>query len=283
MRARLRGLLADAIRGPKPVDFDDFSTYDLIYGTAGEAIALAGAEPDADALSAFAAWAQRVLDAVEDRRMGGDPRLTAVNLGVAHGVPGILAALNAAFPSRCALARRYVDLLLSCAHSVDGALRWHSRWWPHAIPPATRSWCYRTAGVAAVLYDRAVLDEDAELRDVAVRALDGVLHDERDDPESFAASLCHGRAGVAVIAQHVAREGERFVKLARTLAKGILDEYDERRPLGYRSHDIGDGAGENRATFLDGSFGIALFLADAATGRERRWLPLLGLLPTERT
>jgi lantibiotic biosynthesis protein len=272
-RARLRTLLAVSIRDAGPADPDRFDTYDLISGVAGRALALRDAEPEA--LSALCGYAERFADEVERRIAHGGE----VNLGVAHGVPGMLAALNAAFPAPHPLAARYVELVLATAQPVGGAHRWHSRWWPGAVPPATRSWCYHTAGVAAVLYDRALLDGDDALRALAVRALDGVVHDDRDDPAPFWPSLCHGRAGTAVIAWHVAGEGERFAQLAQALAKTVLDEYDERRPLGYRSYDVGDGRGEERTDFLNASFGIALFLVDAATAHERRWLPLLGLLP----
>ncbi len=272
-RRQLRALLAAAIHHAPPPDLDDPRTYDLLYGVAGCALALRDDEPDA--LSAFFAYAASLADAV-DERVAAPRRDRSVDLGVAHGIPGMLAALNAACPRPHPLARRYTELILAMSHEVDGARRWGSLWDPRAVPSAQRAWCYQTLGVAAVLYDRALQDGDDALRAIAVGALDGVMHDEHEELGWFGPSLCHGRAGVATIAWHLGREGERFVRTARALAAAVLDEYDERRPLGYRS-DSPDRA--ERIDFLDGSFGIALFLADAASGGERRWLPLLGLLP----
>jgi hypothetical protein len=276
-RARLRDLLLAAIReAPAPV-VDLFIAYDLISGVAGCAIALRDDEPEA--AEALAAYAERLAGALERRRNGTESGAEPVNLGVAHGIPGILAALNAAFPGPHPLARRYVELLLAMSQAVDGAHRWHSGWPVDGVPPARRAWCYHTAGVAAVLYDRARLDRDDGLRELAVASLDAVVHDDRDDDPVMLAALCHGRAGVAAIAWHAAEEGERFERTARALMTSVLDEFDESLPLGYQGFDTGDRDGRNRPGFLDGSFGIALSLVDAVTAAERRWLPLLGLLP----
>ncbi|MBV8368061.1 MAG: hypothetical protein JO036_03860 [Candidatus Eremiobacteraeota bacterium] len=272
-RGQLRALLAAAIRNAPPPDAGDPDTYDLLYGVAGCALALRDDEPDA--LNAFLAYAERLADVV-DERMAAPSRYRAVNLGVAHGIPGVLAALNAVCPRPHPLARRYTDAILAMSHEVGGARRWGSLWEPRAVPSARRAWCYQTVGVAAVLYDRAVLDGDDALRALTVRAVDALLHGEKDGLGRFGPSLCHGRAGLATIAWHLAPEGERFVRTARALAEAVLGEYDEHRALGFRS-DSADGL--ERIDFLDGSFGIALFLADAATGGARGWLPLLGLLP----
>ena len=276
-RARLRGLLAASIRESAAADVDDWTTFDLISGIAGRALALRDSEPAA--LPAFHAYAERLADAVEARLAGPGGGEGVVNLGVAHGVPGVLAALNAMFPQPNALARRYVDLLLATSHEVGGARRWDSFWIEHAVPPPLLSWCYGTIGVAAVLYDRAVLDGDDVLRAAAVRALERVALDDTDDARWSLPSLCHGWAGLAAVIWHAAGESELLQRRAETVAKRVLEQYDERRPLGYRSFNLGDGRGEDRTDFLDGAFGVALFLVDAATAHERPWLPLLGLTP----
>jgi Lanthionine synthetase C-like protein len=276
-RARLREMLVASIHDAPPPDVDDVTTYDLVNGVAGRAVALRDDEPDA--LRALHTYAETFADAVERRIEQTGQDAEPLHLGVAHGVPGMLAALNAAFPHPYALARRYVELLLAVSHRAGGAHRWDSRWWPGKVPPARRAWCYHTAGVAAVLHDRALLDGDNALRMLAVAALDGVMHDERDDDAWFTPQLCHGRSGVATIAWHLAHEGERFQHTAAALADSVLNEFDEKRPLGYRGANHAAGFEEDRVAFLDGSLGIGLFLAGAAAAHERRWLPLLGLLP----
>ncbi len=177
------------------------------------------------------AYAERFADAVDLRLAHPDPA-EVVNLGLAHGVPGMLAALNFALPDDRALARRYVDLLLATSHRVDGAHRWGAVWRADEPPSARRAWCYQTVGVAAVLYDRARLDGDGALRALAADAVAAVLEPRHDGEQSWDAALCHGRSGVAAIAWHFA-DDERLVEHAGALARRVLAEYDPSRPLGY--------------------------------------------------
>ncbi len=275
VRERLRGALADALANPRPFDFALPSSYDLIGGWAGQAIALGSDVPAV--LPDVRAYAERFADAIEEK-LAAYEALVPLNLGLSHGVPGILAALNFALPAERALARRYVDLLLRLAHRVEGVHRWDGVWHPAEPPTARRAWCYQTVGIAAVLYDRARLDGDGTLRALAADALAAVLDPRYDAEQSWDAALCHGRSGVAAIAWHFA-DDERLVRHAAGLARRVLAEYDPARALGYRTMNLRERREEDRADFLDAALGVAQFLIDAATGQERRWLPLFGLLP----
>jgi len=258
-RARLRDALAASLHEPEAPDFSNPRTYDLISGYAGRTVALGGEVPEV--LPALRAFAHAFAAEAERRAHSGDPSLQfTVNLGVSHGVPGVLAALNAALPHDRELGERYVNLLLACSHVVNGERRWDGVWRPAERPAARRAWCYQTAGVAAVLADRARLDGDERLHALAAGALRGVLDDPAPDDGNIA--LCHGRSGVAALASRFPGD-PRLMHHARRLARAVLDD----------SPDL------ERPSFLDGALGVAQFLIDAATGQERRWLRLFGLLP----
>ena len=284
VRARLRDAVDASLVAAPPGDPVDITTFDLISGVAGRAVAL-GRDATPEARAALRAFAHAFADRVAACVASADENVAAVNLGVAHGVPGVLAALNAALPQDRALARRYVALLLERSHVVGGARRWGSVWRAAERPSARRAWCYQTVGVAAVLDDRARLDDDAALRELAADALAAVLDDPDPEPWRWDDALCHGRAGAATIAwRFAAREErpacrERFARHARELARSVLDDFDERAPLGYRSYNLPAAREEDRTSFLDAALGVAQFLIDAATAQERRWLPLFGLLP----
>jgi hypothetical protein len=278
VRARLQAAVDASLIAAPPGDPADMLSFDLVSGVAGRAVALAG-DASPQARTALGAFARAFADVVESRLASDDENVAAVNLGLAHGVPGILAALNFALPGDDALARRYVELLLARAHVVDGAHRWGSVWRAAERPSARRAWCYQTVGVAAVLDDRARLAGDATLRAVAADALAGVLDDPEPELGRWDDALCHGRAGVASIAWRFAGADERFARHAAQLARTVLDDFDERAPLGYRSYNLPAAREEDRQSFLDAALGIAQFLIDAATAQERRWLPLFGLLP----
>jgi hypothetical protein len=276
VRAKLRDALTASLRDLTPGDPAQAWSFDLVGGPAGRAIALA--RIGGEACDAFVPFARDFANAVERALASSDAEVAAVNLGVAHGVPGVLAALNLAAPGERELARRYVDLLLRCAHVVDGALRWGAVWRRRKRPSARRAWCYQTAGVAAVLADRARIDGDAALHALATNALATVLDDPEPEETWWDAALCHGRGGVASIVWRFADEA-RLVRHAERLARDVLEEFDERIPLGYRTGSARETRSHERAQFLDAALGIAQFLVDAATAQARRWLPLFGLVP----
>jgi lantibiotic biosynthesis protein len=272
-REKLRAALAAALRDAPPGRLDTVATYDLISGPSGFAIALARSAREP--VDAFAPFARAFAETV-DNALAAAPE--SVNLGVSHGIAGVLAALNLALPGDRALARRYAELLLRCSHEVRGARRWDAVWRPDRRPSARLAWCYQTAGVAAVLADRARLDGDAPLGALAAGAFAAVLDDDDADPALWDFALCHGRGGVASLAWRFAGEA-RLLRHAERLAREILAAFDERAPFGYRAAVPSAERYEDRAEFLDGALGVAQFLIDAATAQERRWLPLFGLLP----
>ncbi|HEY0382922.1 MAG TPA: lanthionine synthetase LanC family protein [Candidatus Elarobacter sp.] len=277
VRARLRDALDASLIGAPRGEPAAMASFDLVGGVAGRAIALGG-DASGEARAALRAFAQEFADTVDARLASDDENVSAVNLGVAHGVPGMLAALNAALPGERELGRRYVTLLLERSHVVARAHRWGSVWRAAERPSARRAWCYQTAGVAAVLDDRARLDGDGALRALAADALAGVLDDPEPELGRWDDALCHGRAGVATLAWRFADDA-RCARHAESLARDVLDRFDESAPLGYRSYDLPAARDEDRFSFLDAALGVAQFLVDAATAQERRWLPLFGLLP----
>lgn len=274
-RAALRAAIAADVLQTRALDPGARDDYDLINGVAGKLIALREVPNDvaAHARELFAGFADRVEARLAAPEAG--PAQEPLDLGVAHGVPGVLAALNLALPGERAQARRYVELILASSHVRDGVRRWDSSWERARFPAPRRAWCYQTAGVAAVLHDRALLDGDEGLRALALDALEHTLHEP--EPPLWDEGLCHGRSGVALIYARLA--GERFAQAARELAREVLNRYDDDAPFGYRPINLVLRAPEDRPQFLDAGLGIAMFLIEAARPSERRWLPLLGLLP----
>ena len=274
-RASLRAAIGAELLETRELDLADRKTFDLISGAAGKVIALRDA-PD-DVVAHVRALFTEFADRVEARLAQRAPNAVRLDIGVAHGLPGVLAGLNLALPGEGALARRYTELVLATSHDVGGARRWDGHWDPDAIPPPRRAWCYQTVGVAAVLHDRALIDRDDALRALALEALAATVHDQ--DSPHWDDALCHGRAGVALIYARVANEDARFAQAARELAHTIFTAYRDDVPFGYRTMNLRDMVHEDRPQFLDAALGVALFLIEAAQPGERRWLPVLGLLP----
>jgi hypothetical protein len=187
-----------------------------------------------------------------------------INLGVAHGVPGVIGLLGRAL--RAGIAPRRTATLL------DGAVAWVlSQEMPKgsssafdynvdagAPPNAARSaWCYGDPGIAAVLLVAADASGETSWRRAAIRI--GARAAARDPASAGVvdAGLCHGASGLAHVFHrlYAATRDERFraaaeAWLARTLAM--------REPV----RDV---------SFLTGTAGIALALASFATRESADW------------
>ena len=212
---------ASAIGRLERGDDGTFREYDLLYGLTGIGALLLRASPDDDAL----AKVLRYLTLLTRSQAAGNPTIPGwwvghnpdplmptpgghANLGIAHGVSGILAFLSLA-----AIAGRTVDgqgeaigFLIAFFErwrqdSLDGP------WWPQWLTradllaghptrpgPGRASWCYGTPGIARALQLAAIATGDP------ARQADT----ERDLAASLAGpqltrltevGLCHGIAG----------------------------------------------------------------------------------------
>ncbi|WP_212908999.1 lanthionine synthetase C family protein [Streptomyces sp. TS71-3] len=200
------------------------------------------------------------------------------NLGMAHGVAGLLALLSLAWRdgSRVAGQREAATVLagyLLERRRDDG----DGVWWPPMLgldgAEAARprpSWCYGTPGVARALYLAGAAFDVAEWRDAAVRALRSVLRPSSTQPPLNGPGLCHGWAGLLQITWRTAQESSDDELAARLpwIAARLLDAAPgavcgtvpgAARP-GYVPDDP--------FGFLTGAAGAALALHTCATGTQ---------------
>jgi lantibiotic modifying enzyme len=204
------------------------------------------------------------------------------NLGVAHGVPGVIALLSVA--EGCGvpegLVAEAVEWLLRQRLAEDSDFpAWLPAGAPNAVlTPARLAWCYGDAGVAAAL----ALAARASGSPTWLRAAHSIARAASQRAVEMTgvidACLCHGSAGLA----HV------FARLARSLGDPSFDAvalgwYE--RTLMYRKGGVGVGgfcargsvprsAGEpTRAdsSFLSGSLGIGLVLLSAIAPIAPNW------------
>lgn len=209
------------------------------------------------------------------------------NLGVAHGVPGVMWLLGKL-----------------CAHGVEadrasvllrGSLRWLLAIHPHPETPDLPSWispgvacepnqrmawCYGPLGAAAVVWEAAreggygAAEEWA--RTVAVACAEVAPSESRNHD----AGLCHGAAGNAhIFGRLYRRTGDlRFRKAALGWFSNTLAYYRPGVGIGgFRAWaDVNGGQGfVDDASFLSGSAGIGLALLGAITDTDPAWDRLL--------
>jgi lantibiotic biosynthesis protein len=210
------------------------------------------------------------------------------NLGVAHGMPGVIAFLAevCALEELAADARPLLDgamqWLWSCADESDGISRFGTFVLPEQkdaqFRPSRVAWCYGDLGIAVALLVAARAVRQPEWERFALDTALGVAKRETDSAVADAC-LCHGAAGNAHLFNRLyqATKDERFLAAAQrwirtTLSMrrqtGSIAGFVSWRPAA-RS-DLPDGW-DAAPGFLEGAAGVALALLAASTPVEPGW------------
>lgn len=273
------------------------TSFELIEGLAGYGSYLAEQLPNAGA----SALLERVIDLLESSRDANGvwfshPEFLAewqrelmprgnYNLGVAHGIPGVIGFLAAARhagvrdPRVARLASDAVPWVLA----QKGI--WPSSLFPSHVPPdaeprETRTaWCYGDLGVAAVLLSAAQAFERSDWSDEALAIARVAARRPFRDTKVSDAGLCHGATGIAHLFNRMYQAtgdeelrgaAQRWYRLALKMRQpgeglaGYLSWYESMRP-----GESGSWRGE--PGFLSGIAGIGLALLAAVTDVEPSW------------
>lgn len=213
------------------------------------------------------------------------------NLGLAHGVPGVIAFLgricpleNKNTPSISALRNKARGLL-------DGAVAWllaqklvkqksvFPSWIALGVrPTASRvAWCYGDLGIATSLLIVARCVHESSWEKEALTLARNVATRSREQTGVKDCGLCHGTAGVAHLFNRLFHEtGERLLKDAavywfkRTLRMRRLGEGVAGFPMLERNPDGAERRVAKRG-LLEGEAGVALALLAAVTDVEPAW------------
>ncbi len=210
------------------------------------------------------------------------------NLGVAHGVPGVIAFL--ADVCRLGIRAEKARPLL------DGAVRWvlskqlrepRGARFPSIIAPGIEphpsrlAWCYGDPGIAAtLLYAARALGHDEwehTALDIALHAATASL----EDTAVVDAGLCHGALGLAHLYNRLyqAGGGDLFADAARLwYARGLDLRQPDTGVAGFASWEFGPDmqlGWQPDPGFLTGAAGVGLALLAGFTSVEPRWDRLL--------
>lgn len=206
------------------------------------------------------------------------------NLGLAHGVPGVIGVLAHAHRAGIApdrsqrLLEGAVQWLLAQALPPGGRATWPYFVGPGIDPqPARLAWCYGDAGaITALLAAAEALGRDDWQR-VALDALERAAVRPPGDSDVQGTSLCHGAMGLAHLwnriwqrypSETLRRSIDYWTRAAldRRVEPGGFAGYSVWRP----DHDE-EGGDVQGPGLLAGVSGIALALVAAATTDEPAW------------
>jgi lantibiotic biosynthesis protein len=264
------------------VDWDE-AHYDLVFGLTGLGVyALQRLPRPAAAASLERVVVELARIAREDERgaywwtppplLLGPHRTQypdgGVNLGVAHGMPAVIAllaqahGLGLASDAQFALARRGVEWLL--AHAVEAETGPTMPYFvaANAKPgPARLAWCYGDPGVAAAL---VAAGQDADQPAWIDAALELALVAAARPPEQSGvtdAGLCHGSAGLGHLFNRIYQTTREpwLLETARSWFEHALRQLED------------DEAPFNGLGILEGATGVALALLAATREVEPLW------------
>jgi hypothetical protein len=209
------------------------------------------------------------------------------NLGVAHGVPGVLPLLAAACAAGVARARPLLDGMVAWALAQElpegAGSRFPTLLTPDQAPadaaPSRAAWCYGDPGIAAALLWAARTAGEPAWEAAALRVAQAAAQRSLDSAGVRDAGLCHGSAGLGLLFNRLYQAtGEDTLREAarawyeQTLAPGL------RRPgegvAGYLSwgpRPDGTGGWIAERGLLTGAAGVGLSLLAAVSPIEPRW------------
>jgi lantibiotic modifying enzyme len=206
------------------------------------------------------------------------------NLGVAHGLPGVVPVLAGACAAGVAVERARpllessVSFLLARRLPPGSQSCFAGTYAPWEDPTPTRlAWCYGDPGIAAALLAAARAVGNAEWErqaiDIALAAA------ARDESTSHVrdAGLCHGAAGVGHLFNRLfqATGEERLAAAARFWFERTFTFHAPGEPVaGFRAWEVGvlgQPGWRPDAGFLEGAAGVGLALLGAVSSVEPAW------------
>lgn len=238
----------------------------------------------ADSQANGIAWYHPVSMLTEDVR-SAYPR-GWYNVGIAHGVAGVVAFL-ARTVRVGANQNRSRELLLQATRWLAAEVREDENgyWVPTYIDPdpiknsphkARTAWCYGSPGVAVALLDAASVLDDSSLRTLALRLAMSSADRTIEYTGVRDASLCHGSSGLAHCFARLyhATQESRFKDAAlRWFASTMQMRVNGEGFCGFRYLTLPNHTPVWKAEsgFLEGAAGIALVLLGLSSTRAPEW------------
>jgi len=223
-----------------------------------------------------------LLAPADRERLPGDGYF---NLGVAHGLPGVMAFL--------ARARASGVVKSSLDDLIDGAIDWmtsqrlpesSTSMFPAYVgpgikpEPARSGWCHGDPGIACALLTTARVLPEPRIENLALAAARRALERPNEETRIDGPSLCHGAAGLGLIFARLwnLTDNEEFAEASRSWFRQTLQFVEELDGLAEPPAAVGSRRDDGSGWFfsrglLHGDCGVSLALLAAASDLEPEW------------
>lgn len=227
-------------------------------------------------------------------QLNRDPSKFNFNLGLAHGIPGILTFLSIALIKGIKLEGqiqaiqtivhwiRKKSFVTNCAIQWPCAVSFNEE--INAITPSNEAsrdaWCYGAPGIARSLYLAGKALNDENLKKFAGAAFRGIFSRTRKQWNIPGPSLCHGIAGLLLITNEMSKEaGFEDLKVnVLELEKILLSYYNPDYSFGFKTLEVctdGRIAQVSDPGLLEGTAGILLTLLHISNPSSKWHLPFM--------
>jgi lantibiotic biosynthesis protein len=289
---RAGAAMADSVTGPGETwPFADFDHISGLAGTVAGLLSSSAAGAVREVAGALVTGTLRggsgpvwptAADQIGDESLRARYPAGLVNLGLAHGVAGVVAALALAVRDGVAGPEGEVALgaaaswLAGQVRSIDGlpTLPHFSSLGERCGPvlPGRTAWCYGPPGAAGALALAGSVLGRPELIQLGTELLIASLAQPPEIARLRSPTLCHGVAGVLQIAARMTEDsGDRHLaELIPPLCARLLDAFEPDSLLGFRDREAAGNPVDNPA-LLDGAAGVALVLLSVAHQQAPDW------------
>lgn len=143
------------------------------------------------------------------------------NLGIAHGITGILGFLSIAFLNGVILKgqkeaiEKIISWILLKYKSQDGKIFWSNRISyneevfgakDELSQHSLEAWCYGTTGISRILYLAGKALKNKNLQQTSLNAFEDIFRRINIDQFFYTPTFCHGLAGILMITKLMARD-----------------------------------------------------------------------------
>lgn len=201
------------------------------------------------------------------------------NIGLSHGVPGILLAL-------CLLKKRNFDIkgldeaIYMCSDFLLGFLDTENNRWGAYVSfedfcgkkigkiDTRDAWCYGSPGVSYALFTSGMILHKEVYKKVAIKVMENIMNSLQG---LYSPTFCHGFAGIAYIYWRFYELTKivNFKESAINIADKIWEFYDIKNPFGFK--DIEYHSHTNQIGLLSGTSGILLTLLAIYGNKNTNW------------